>query len=124
MQVGGDGLTASVVMIIADGRPVQLVLPANRRVVLARVQRLLAAKAVRLASEVEIERHFSTCETRSIPPPRLWKGVMVLMDFSMASTRSLVFQAGGYQKTIRLRFQDWLELVNPGVGFFTEAIHQ
>jgi prolyl-tRNA editing enzyme YbaK/EbsC (Cys-tRNA(Pro) deacylase) len=112
---------ASVVMIIADGRPVQLILPAGRRVVLAQARKLLAADSIRLASEMEMERFFSDCESRSIPPLRRWKGVTVLMDYSMASSQNLLFPAGGNEHMIRLRFEDWFGLVSPGVAFFTEA---
>lgn len=121
-HIGGDCL-AKVVMIIADRVPVQLILPASRSVVLDRVRKLLAADSIRLASEVEMERLFTDCAARSIPPLRRWKGVVVLMDFSMAGTRHLIFQAGGHEDTIRLIFQDWFELVSPGVAFFTEAAH-
>jgi Ala-tRNA(Pro) deacylase len=109
-------------LIVADRRPVQLILPATRRVVLDRVRKLLAADSTRMASETEIERLCGGCEKRSIPPFRRWKGVIVLMDFSMASTRNLMFEAGEHEGIIRLSFQDWFELVSPGVAFFTELI--
>ena len=121
-QISHD-CVASVVMIFADGRLVQLILPASRRVVLAQAGKLLAAGSIRMASKPEMERLFSDCDARSIPPLRRWKGVTVLMDFSMASTRNLLFQAGGNEHTIRMRFQDWFELVSPGLAFFTEAGH-
>ena len=71
---------AKVVLIMADGRPVELILPASRQAVLERVRRLLDADAVRLASEAEMERIFTDCETGAIPPLRHWKDVPVLMD--------------------------------------------
>ncbi len=121
-HVSGDCL-AKVVVVIADGRPVELILPASRRVVLDRVRTLVAAAAVRLASEAEMEWIFTDCETGAIPPLRHWKDVTVLMDASMSNARDLVFQAGTHQDAVRLKFQDWLELVNPRVEFFTELEH-
>src|SRR5438067_10238410 len=64
---------AKVVVAIVDGRPVELILPASRRVRLDRVQRLIGAGAARLATEKEIEDYFSDCETGAIPPLRHWQ---------------------------------------------------
>src|SRR5436853_1861994 len=53
---------AKVVGVMVDGRPVELVLPASRRVQLDRVRQLLGGGEVRLASEEELQRHFPDCE--------------------------------------------------------------
>jgi Ala-tRNA(Pro) deacylase len=121
-RISGDTL-AKVVVVIADGRPVELILPASRRVVLDRVRKLLGASAVRLASETEMERIFIDCETGAIPPLRHWKEVAVLMDASMSSLKDLAFQAGTHEDAIRLKFQDWFVLVNPRVEFFAVPEH-
>jgi Ala-tRNA(Pro) deacylase len=42
---------AKVVGVMADGRPVELILPASRRVMLDRVRALLGADTARLATE-------------------------------------------------------------------------
>jgi Ala-tRNA(Pro) deacylase len=114
---------AKVVVVIADGRPVELILPASRRVVLDRLRTLLGARAVRLAAEAELERIFTDCETGATPPLRHWKDVTVLMDASMSSASELVFQAGTHEDAIRLNFQDWFRLVGPLVGAFTQPEH-
>ena len=58
-HVSGNSL-AKVVVIIADGRPVELILPASRRAELDRVRKLLGANVIRLASEAEM------CKSSSI----------------------------------------------------------
>jgi Ala-tRNA(Pro) deacylase len=121
-QVSGHRL-AKVVVVMADGRPVELILPASRRVVLDRVAKLLGADHVRLASEAEMDRIFTDCQTGAIPPLRPWKDVAVLMDASMSNARDLVFQAGTHEDAIRMRFQDWLALVNPRMESFAEPDH-
>jgi Ala-tRNA(Pro) deacylase len=121
-HVSGHRL-AKVVVVMADSRPVELILPASRRVVLDRVAKLLDADHVRLASEAEMDRIFTDCQTGAIPPLRHWKGVAVLMDASMSNARDLVFQAGTHEDAIRLRFPDWLALVNPRVECFAEPDH-
>jgi Ala-tRNA(Pro) deacylase len=121
-HVSGENL-AKVVVVLADGQPVELILPASRRVVLDRVRGLLGANNVRLASEAEMDKIFTDCETGAIAPLRRWKDVTVLMDASMSNSRDLVFQAGTHEDAIRLKFNDWLALVNPRVECFTEPLH-
>src|SRR5262245_11411570 len=71
---------AKVVGVMADGRPVELILPASRLVDLDRVRELLGAREVRLATEDELTRHFTDCEPGAIPALRHWDGVEVMMD--------------------------------------------
>src|SRR5204863_8630604 len=58
---------AKVVCVMADGRPVELVLPASRRVMLDQVRQVLGARQVRLASESEMQECFADCELGAIP---------------------------------------------------------
>src|SRR4051794_27437822 len=73
-HVSGHRL-AKVVAVIAYGRPVELVVPASRRVILEEVERMLGAREVRLASEAEMDRIFGGIETGAIPALRHWKDV-------------------------------------------------
>lgn len=110
---------AKVVVVMADDRPVELVLPASRRVLLDWVRDLLGARDVRLASEDEIARHFTDCETGALPPLRHWQNVEVMMDGSLRTTGDILFQAGTHCDAIRMRFDDWFEVVRPRVEMFT-----
>src|SRR3954471_19070566 len=65
-HVSGHRL-AKVVVIMADGRPYELVVPASRRVVLEKLGPMLGAREVRLASEAEMDRIFGDIETGAIP---------------------------------------------------------
>ena len=116
----GAHRVAKVVIVMADGRPVELVLPANRLVVLDRVRELLGAGSVRLATEEEMARYFRDCEPGAIPPLRHWGNVDVLMDDSMKVAGNIVFQAGTHCDAITLRFDDWARLVHPRVEHFSE----
>jgi Ala-tRNA(Pro) deacylase len=111
---------AKVVVVMADGRPVQLIVPACRRVVLDRVKHLLAAHDVRMASEAEMLEHFPDTEPGAIPPLRHGADVDVLMDASLWIEGDLLFQAGTHRDAIQMRFTDWILLVQPRVEFFTE----
>jgi Ala-tRNA(Pro) deacylase len=110
---------AKVVIVIADDRPVELVLPASRRVVLDRVRDALGVQHVRLAREEEMDRFFPDCVRGAMPALRHGRDVEVLMDESMRNDGDIVFQAGTHLDAVRLRFADWFELVKPRVADFS-----
>jgi len=114
---------AKVVVVMADDRPVVLVLPASRRVVLDRVKDILGTGFVRLATQHEIEDYFPDCEAGALPPFRHWEGVDVLMDGYLHVTGDIVFQAGTHRDAVRMNFGDWFELVLPRVEMFSERNH-
>jgi Ala-tRNA(Pro) deacylase len=111
---------AKVVVVMADGRPVELVLPASRHVNLGRVRGVLNAREVHLATEAEMETFFTDCEVGATPPLRHWKEVEVLMDRALDVDGDILFQAGTHTDAIRLNFRDWYELVDPQVASFSE----
>jgi Ala-tRNA(Pro) deacylase len=115
---------AKVVVVVADGRLIELVLPASRRVVLEKVQQMVGARQVRLASEAEMDRVFENVETGAVPALRHWKDVDMIMDESMKTDGAIILQAGTHQDTITLDFRDWYHLVRPRVGAFTELENQ
>ncbi|MCL6505219.1 MAG: YbaK/EbsC family protein [Pirellulales bacterium] len=110
---------AKVVVVIADGKPLELILPASRRVDMARLQALLGVRDVRLATEAEMEQMFTDCEVGAVPPLRHASGVDVLMDESLRVEGDILFQAGTHADAVRLNFQDWYAMVNPRVGSFS-----
>ena len=113
---------AKVVVVVADGHPVELILPASRRVVISEVARLLSAKEVRLATETEMQRLFADCELGALPALAHWKGVKVLLDEALAGPGDILFQAGTHEDAIRLRFDDWLTVVKPRIDSFSEPL--
>jgi Ala-tRNA(Pro) deacylase len=117
---------AKVVVVMADGRPVELILPASRHVNLKRAREVLNAREVRLATEEEMEKFFAGCEVGAVPALRHWENVDVLMDRSLNVAGDILFQAGTHADAIRLNFRDWYELVGPQVASFSdqgEAAH-
>jgi Ala-tRNA(Pro) deacylase len=111
---------AKVVGVMADGWPVELVLPASRHVMLDRVRELLKAREVRLATEEELERHFPDCERGAIPALRHWGNVEVIMDGNLCCGGDIVILGGTHRDAVRLRFDDWFEMVNPRIEQFGE----
>jgi Ala-tRNA(Pro) deacylase len=111
---------AKVVCVMADDRPVEVVLPASRRVNLDLVRQVLDARAVRLASEAEMEQLFGDCELGAIPALRHWRGVDVLMDGHLATPGDILLMGGTHRDAVRMRFDDWFAMVQPRVEMLSE----
>lgn len=111
---------AKVVLVLADDCPVELILPASRRVNLDRVLQILGAHAVRLATEDEMARFFTDSESGAFPALRHGEGIRVLMDRALNVRGKILFQAGTHEDAVQLSFQDWYEMVNPQVASFSE----
>jgi Ala-tRNA(Pro) deacylase len=111
---------AKVVGILADARPYELVLPASRRVRLDWVRELLGAREVRLATEEELGWFFTGCEVGAIPALRHWPGVEVIMDGHLLCDGDIFILGGTHRDALRMRFDDWFNLVAPRVELLSE----
>lgn len=110
---------AKVVVVIADGVPVELILPASRRVDLDRVRKVLRAHFVRMATEPEIERIFDDVEIGALPALRHWRDVEVLMDRDMEVEGEIMIQGGSHESAFCLDYHDWFDIVRPKVASFS-----
>lgn len=106
-----------VVVVMADGKPKMLVLPASRSVDLILLRAALGAQAVELAAESEVAALFPDCEVGAEPPLRA--GMEVVMDRAMEVEGDVVFPAGTHEEAIRMPFKDWFRLVQPRVESFS-----
>lgn len=113
---------AKVVVVMADNRPVELVLPATRRVLLDRVRHLLGAKKLRLATEDEIHHSFPDAEVGAIPPLDHWVGIPMIADRSLETPGDILMQAGTHEDVIRLSYGDWYDMVRPRLASFSEPM--
>jgi Ala-tRNA(Pro) deacylase len=111
---------AKVVLMMVDDQPVELILPATRRVVPERVREALGARTVRFATEEEMARELGDCEVGAVPPLRHWLGVGMVMDKTMRVPGDIVFQAGTHTDALRVPFNDWFKVVWPRVESFSE----
>jgi Ala-tRNA(Pro) deacylase len=116
-HVSGD-LFAKVVMVIADGKPAILALPAPSRVDAARAAAALHAQDVRLAREDELATVFPDCEVGAMPPFGNLYGVPVYVDRALAEDDAIVCQAGTHSDTVSLSYTDFERLVRPRVADF------
>jgi Ala-tRNA(Pro) deacylase len=111
---------AKVVCVLADGRPVELILPASRRVDLGRVRDLLGADHVRLATEEEMAAWFDDCEVGALPALRHWRDVELIMDGHLTCDGDVLLLGGTHRDAIRMNFDDWFAMVNPRVELISD----
>jgi Ala-tRNA(Pro) deacylase len=104
-----------VVMVIADGAPTMLVLPAACRVDEERAAEALGAEHVRLATEDEFASRFPDSAIGAMPPFGNLYGVPVYVDSKLAEEDTITFQAGSHTRTISLQYADYEWLAEPKV---------
>lgn len=123
-QIPGK-LLAKVVLVIADEKPVMLVLAAPDRVYMPEVARVLGAAEVRLAREEEIAVFFPDCQLGAMPPFGNLYNIPVYVDKELSEDYFIFFQAGTHTETISLAYDDYARLVHPAVAEFSldEAMH-
>jgi Ala-tRNA(Pro) deacylase len=110
---------AKVVMVLADGEPAMMVVPASSWLRLDHAGAALHSNDVRMASEIEFAPLFPDCEVGAMPPFGNLYGVPVYVDDSLARNEDIVIQAGSHTDTIRLSYIDFERLAEPVVAQLT-----
>jgi Ala-tRNA(Pro) deacylase len=106
---------AKVVMVMADDRPVMMVVPASRWLRLENAGAALQADDVRLANEIEFAPLFPDCELGAMPPFGNLYDMPVYVDQHLSQNDEIVIQAGTHTDTIRIRYSDFERLAHPVV---------
>lgn len=109
---------AKVVVVKADGRYVMAVLPSSWKVDFKRLEEVLGFSNLRLATEDELATLFPDCEIGSMPPFGNLYGTPVYVDATLAQDEEIVFDAGSHVGAIKMRYQDFTDLVHPRVEEF------
>ncbi len=95
----------ALILKTKSGKLIQAVLPANRRLDLKKIKRLLNEKNVSLVSpEIVLEK--INCVVGSVPPlANLW-GIEILMDKILLEKEEIVFSAGTLTDSIMINPKD------------------
>jgi Ala-tRNA(Pro) deacylase len=104
---------AKTVMVKIDGDLALAVLPASFRVDFELLRSTLGAKKVELASEHEFRGKFPGCELGAMPPFGNLYGMNTFVADSLAEDDEIAFNAGSHTELIRLRYEDFHQLVQP-----------
>jgi len=115
---------AKVVMVVGDNdRLIMAVVPANHRVDLEQLARILDADSIRLATEEEFKDIFPECELGAMPPLGNIYHLDVGVDEKLKSYPTISFNAGTHSEIIQMFFSDFDRLVQPKVGSFSVLLH-
>jgi Ala-tRNA(Pro) deacylase len=113
---------AKVVIVKAGDQKVMVVLPADRRVDLAKLDKLLGQRTM-LATEAEFKALFPDCAVGTMPPFGQLYGLPVYVDRSLTDATFIVFEAGTHTDAIRLSYADYARLAQPQVADVTVNLH-
>jgi len=111
---------AKTVIVQADEKLYMAVMPATRRADLVQLKKALGVKKIRLATEAEFEGIFPECEVGAMPPFGNLYRIPVVVDESLKKDRQIVFNAGSHTETVKMGFDEFVELVKPIFASFTE----
>jgi Ala-tRNA(Pro) deacylase len=89
------------------------VLPATARIDLDRLAEVLDGRAVRIATEDEVERIFADCERGALPPFGRLYGLTTVVDTSLAGGSEIVFVANARHEGVRMRYLDYEAIEAP-----------
>jgi Ala-tRNA(Pro) deacylase len=112
---------AKTVILIADGRLIMCVLPADHIVDFEILKKQLGCMRLSLASEKEFIENFPSCEPGAMPPFGKLFQMPIYCDSALAKHGEIEFNAGTHADTIRMTYADFAKLEKPMVLRFSET---
>ena len=105
---------AKALVLLAEDRPAQVVLPAHRRVDNARIRAILGTRTLRFATPEELLT-LTGCRPGAVPPFGNLFGLPVLVDEELAARGEIAFNAGSNSVSIVMRAEDFIRLSEASV---------
>lgn len=109
---------AKSLLFIADGEPVLLVLPGDRRVDSTIFKKNFSIKDLRLATPKEVMK-FTAVPIGAVPPFGSVMDLKTFCDRSLLVNEEIVFNAGEHTVSIKMKAKDYERVVKPTVSSFT-----
>ena len=110
---------AKALVVQADERPVQVVLPASLKVDNARLRAVLGVRRLRFATPEELLR-LTDCRPGAVPPFGNLFGLPVFLDERLTSPEEVAFNAGSDTVSITMRSADLVRLSEARVCRITQ----
>jgi len=111
-HVPGQNWVKTVVVLL-DGEPVLLALPAHREVDLDALIEATDASSAELMKEEEFENLYPDSEVGAMPPFGVLYGQKTFLEESLRDDDYVAFHAGDHQTAVRISLHDYLELAEP-----------
>lgn len=106
---------AKTVIVKVDGKLAMVVLPASEQVVFSFLKEVTGADDVELATEQEFRDRFPGCDVGAMPPFGNLFGMDVYASESLGEHHEIAFNAGSHTELVRMRYEDYEQLVQPKV---------
>jgi Ala-tRNA(Pro) deacylase len=113
---------AKVVMVKSDRELLMMVLPADLRVDLKKLNEITGRQTT-LAGETEFKELFADCALGAMPPFGHLYGMTTYVDQSLSDTGDIVFEAGTHSDAVKMSFADYQRLAKPQVADFASKLH-
>ncbi|MBI4417442.1 MAG: YbaK/EbsC family protein [Ignavibacteriales bacterium] len=111
---------AKTVIVRIDGKFWMTVLRTDHRINIHAIKAAFDARDVHLAHEEDLTTLFPDCELGAMPPFGNLYGIPVLLDQALLSDEEIAFNACNHSRVIRMRLSDYVRLVNPLIGRFSQ----
>jgi Ala-tRNA(Pro) deacylase len=122
VHVSGHEVAKTVLLRAHGGKDFFVaVLPASRRIDLAKAKQVLGSDDVELASEPEIKQRCSDCEVGALPPFGTSYGMRTYVDAKLAEDEDIVFEGNRHDEAIKMKYDDFANIEKPEVAEFTVA---
>ena len=108
---------AKALVFIADGDPILIVVPGDKKVDLRKFKQQFHIKDLRMASLIEV-KEITTLEVGSIPPVGKVMNLKSYFDSSFLKKEVVAFNAGSHSVSIRMKASDLIKVENPIIESF------
>ena len=108
---------AKALVFVADGEPVLIVVPGDKKVDLRKFKQLFKVKDLRMSSREEV-KEITTLEVGSIPPVGKAMNLKSYFDASFLDKEIVAFNAGSHSVSIRMKARDLIQAENPIIESF------
>ena len=108
---------AKALVMIADKKPVMLVLSAATKVDTKAFKKAFKVKDLRMASEGEVTK-LTNLKIGSVPPFGNLFDLPVYLDKKLGENKQIVFNAGLHERSVKMIYRDFVDLVKPTLGEF------
>ena len=111
---------AKALVLLAEDRPIHVVLPGHRRIDNARVRAIVGTRTLRFATPEELLA-LTGCVPGAVPPFGNLFGLPVLVDEGLTAREDIAFNAGSNSRSIIMRCADFLRLSEARVHPLSKA---
>jgi len=113
---------AKTVILDVDGNRVMTVLPASHKINIDFLESRMPDKEIKLTDEKVLMELFDDCELGAMPPFGNLYHLPVFVASALSEDEEIVFNAGTHTDAIKMRYEDFVNLVHPVTINFSESM--